>query len=572
MFSFLGGKSQKPTPQSILGELLRGVALVHGARVSSKSLSQFMKFTKNIDLAGELLLAITTFIDENAEDVSIVFKCMQIIFYCLTKSHETVFPCTQAFAPEILTVSLLSFNNDHNKVRKIIHKMAINIYRHSIVGDSLEPLSSFGLLLTENNKEKQIDPQQTLHSQKMKQHDNGSLIDFGGLDDNVKPQSEDKFGDMISFTQQPEQHIKTPKTDLLPENDRPREPGAFAAFSAGRSIMANPLDRNEEFGSLISFDDVEMDEPEPPKEFVDDDGFVFGGEAEPSVSFAPFTDPATGMTFEPFSKESSAISSGFSPFTSNDEKYFASESSEGESHKKRSQIVDFDDSFGSVQSNDDGEIFDPFASTEISKGAPSSQLSPKSANTDNTFSPFGLSPHSSTASFDPFAPSQPQKKAPMEEEPFDPFASSSMKHQSDTFDPFGSLNNSSDTFDPFKNEAPNAGSLFDPFGQSASRPSTDFDPFPRNEAHSSGPTAHRTMSTTGSIPVLANQSFDPFGEFASSSKGSADSSAGRLADPLSPKRPPGSGFLGSRAPEPPKGINAFDLIEGIEDDVADPLK
>ena len=213
----LFGIQQKNTPQSVLKVLLQQVSYTQTATITPQMIPPFMKFTKNLDLAGELVLAITDYIDEVADDPQSVYKCLQILFYCLSKAPTTVFKAAQAFAPEILTINLLTYERAGCTVRDAIQLLTHHIYNHIMRNKPLPSLSDYKLdfkQIPQNHHHQHQEQRQNSrqnngsNSQQMMQmqshHKPPSLgrnnrnIDWEDGDDDNGGDGE-SFGQMISF-------------------------------------------------------------------------------------------------------------------------------------------------------------------------------------------------------------------------------------------------------------------------------------------------------------------------------------------------------------------------------------
>ena len=228
MRSFFGGQ-QKQTPQTILKELLHNVSQSQTTKISPQQIGYFMKYTQNIDLAGELVLALTDHIDQHANEPADVLKTLQILFFCLSKAHDTVLPAAQAFAPEIATIFLLSFEKSNCTLRDAVHLLTRTIYNHLIRNEPLPSLESYGLNFDVQSpppaESRQQRPsnrapplgrsnkqgQQPFHNhpEPHRQQTSEDLFDWK---DNEDAGNGDKFGEMQSFDTKPS--APKPKSEM----------------------------------------------------------------------------------------------------------------------------------------------------------------------------------------------------------------------------------------------------------------------------------------------------------------------------------------------------------------------
>ena len=564
----LFGIQQKNTPQSVLKVLLQQVSYTQTATITPQMIPPFMKFTKNLDLAGELVLAITDYIDEVADDPQSVYKCLQILFYCLSKAPTTVFKAAQAFAPEILTINLLTYERAGCTVRDAIQLLTHHIYNHIMRNKPLPSLSDYKLdfkQIPQNHHHQHQEQRQNSrqnngsNSQQMMQmqshHKPPSLgrnnrnIDWEDGDDDNGGDGE-SFGQMISFDKPKpkpkQQQQQSSIQNMLPEKDRPRAPAAFAAFAQhGKVQAAHQLPRGDD--ALISFDDVDENDE--------------GNEADLFHEFAEFS-------MEPQDKEDQNNDKDFvftsfdqnqkDIFEGNDFNPFANEEPKQSTEKVEGKGEDIDlfsmkpmQAHKSVNKNED--LFDPFAgispssskqkenkqnqgSTDIFESLQDSS-SKQQKETENTFDPFGELPSNqgktkNEESFNPFNDkSTPSTKQNDNDDMFDPFANVSSKTTSipqksqtkedvDTFDPFAGVSST-------KQQSTNSSNAFDLLNDSnqqhqSKSDTKNFEIFGSSQA---------SEITKQSQKQNNNDIFDPFGD-SNKSKANTQNSSNGIFDPF----------------------------------------
>jgi hypothetical protein len=166
--------------------------------------------------------AVTELMDHLSDRALAVLKCLKIIYVCLKLSPQTFQPAAQAFAPEIQTICLLSFDSPQEPLRDLIHQLANCIYLAVFQRGQLPSADEIGVVMP--------DQQRPPARKRVRPSEPEDLIGFGTSKEKV-------------------------------DEDKPRVP---AAFSGGRvnveELLAARKGFKQETGeteSLLSFDDDE---------------------------------------------------------------------------------------------------------------------------------------------------------------------------------------------------------------------------------------------------------------------------------------------------------------------------
>ena len=128
------GSTQEAAPkiQDMIKSSLERALSVPNPHFDANTIASILAFTGTVDDSGELMLSLCDLLDKNCQDPLYVFKCLKIIYICLTKAHDTFFPACQAFAPEVQTIALLCFQSQSVQYREYIHRLSSGIYHHII--------------------------------------------------------------------------------------------------------------------------------------------------------------------------------------------------------------------------------------------------------------------------------------------------------------------------------------------------------------------------------------------------------------------------------------------------------
>lgn len=318
----------KDARQNILN-LVRHAISGATAKIDPPLIPQILQYCDTVENSAEVLFAINEQMDHFCDMPLPVLKALKLILICLHKHYDSFFPAAQAFAPELETVLLLSFNKPSATNIKLIHQLAFQLYAHMVLNGKLPTLEFAGIEQEDINApmpppqpqeqpvqrkvlrgrggkpaqrggkrpagqqqrpagQQQRPGQQRPQGQQPpkpqaqsigQQEDPGSLIMWEDDEPSTPQQAQqhDDFStDLLSLDEEPAapspQQNEKSSVDNLPDDQKPRMPAVFAGVKAAPQ-------REEE--SLLSFGD-------------DFGGFkdvpAGSGESE-SLLFGDFSDP-----------------------------------------------------------------------------------------------------------------------------------------------------------------------------------------------------------------------------------------------------------------------------------------
>lgn len=424
-------------------------------------ISRFKEFVKNKDSAGDFVYDLFVFIDNVSNKPQIVYKSLKVILFFLHTLPKYFSEIISAFSPEIITITLLHFNEMNYAGREKIHRLAFEIYKSVIKNEPLPSLEKYKIKVS-GSKTQNSQPQQpkklTEQERRRMMMQNqaimggGDFEDDGGFgftsfddgDDNIK--YDDNMGDMISFNQldgnaKPSTQ-QGPTEDImnrLPQKDRPHLPAAFARMGRngedteqGMNMGYNANDEERQ-GLFTKYEENLLDSGADDNDELEFDPMATMGNSQgTSFSFDIFGKPSSGSTtfqqFQPFDP-----SGGFDPFGTNQK----SDKIESDS---RNQFSNSNDILNDFESNDQGkkdqqapnDIFDMIDDYQIINTSEQGNA----AKGNGIFDPFGNPNSQQQKKSDGFGifgslngSSAPQQKVSNSIEPFNPFGDSSAQQQ-----------------------------------------------------------------------------------------------------------------------------------------------
>lgn len=514
MFDFLKKIKQPgenvPKLQIMLRKLLVKIIEGQGPRIEANDLASILVHTGSVDDCGELMLAIAFMMDHCSDAPVAIFKLLKIVYAALVKARATFLPAAQAFAPEIQTLTYLSFKKQEAGYREHVHFLSRAIYKHIIFGAELPEPQMFQIetfineIPTPNisNNPKQQETPQILEKNQLQQNILSSMLDWNDDQDDLIPNSVQSSTDDQNLvdlapvnTPQQEPQLLGEITD---ENQKPRIPAAFAQLASENLLdLDAPPAGHEEFGGGLLFDDYispttniqPAKKKDPSAELLDQflhdpadniDNIPFAKQIDQvhDSDFAPIGSSDNAELIDDFTSMPSGSNQGFidpsSQFISlNSGDGSAAFSDFNSNLSQTNQNNNFDndlinsndllnqhphDGFQSISSNDNNVfgLADPLGLNQMSN----SQQTPASKPEDSLFDAFGadqsgpLPTIQEENSFDPFDNIPAKSQQPMQQYKLNP-------SQDNTFDPFIDISANSN---PVKTEIkPSNDSTFDPF-------------------------------------------------------------------------------------------------------------
>ena len=548
-FKMGGAPAAPPKLQDVIKSTIEEAINPGVAKLEKNSIGAILSFTNTLDDSGELMLAISEFLDKNCEDALFVYKCLKLIYICLSKQPETFLPAAQAFAPEIQSIVLLSFQKDNVKFRDHIHRLSIAIYKHLILGTPLPNPEPYGIeswdgpipkrRAIQGQAQKKAPAQRQLHQQPPSQNrrvpSQAQALPSAAPEKKVQQQqqtqvqqaqSPDALASMLDWSDNEDQLV--PDDNLQPMDDTNMielsigGSGDDLYGSDNEDLPDAPPVRNGQQKSQNIFDDFgEVPKQENKQELEDDE------KPRSPAAFAAFAKQNIENT-----GENESLLGGFDVPPAGHEELggglllddFAAPAplpSSGSSQPKPQTSKDIFDVFGDPITDNSQMGWTKASLDGVDSPKPMQQL-----KDDDDFIFGNFTPKSSKESFGDIKPPSGDgaiatPSAPVQEDDntFDPFANISQKPQTptdngNTFDPFSekkeeivdafsgapkAAENSPEknrpSFDPFAGRPQQKKEQFDPFANMGTGSNNTFDPF-----------ANMTQNTKSN-----DGTFDPFG-------------------------------------------------------------